>query len=158
MQKINLPSEYNIVSALAPATDAAGRTGSYISLKNAVRAWLVVHIAQGNAATVAVSLSKATAVAGTGATAVTEPLSLWVTQDVSATPQPAATTAAASFTTSAALATKQIVFEVDPGSLGATFDCVAPVTGASNAANVTAAHWIVLNQYAQAAPPSVRVD
>ena len=49
---INIPEDIKIVNLLAPAADAAGRTGAYVSLKNAIKAFIVVHLTQGNAATV----------------------------------------------------------------------------------------------------------
>jgi hypothetical protein len=60
-----------IVEGLPPAADAAGRAGDYVSLKDASRIFVVAHITQGNAATVALTLFQATAVAGTGEKAIT---------------------------------------------------------------------------------------
>jgi hypothetical protein len=97
-----LPQNYKIVSALNPATDAAGRTGAYVSLKNAIKATLVVHVTQGNAATIALSLSQATAVAGTGAKAVSATFPIWSNLDTATSDTLVARTAAASYTTDAA--------------------------------------------------------
>lgn len=154
----SLPANLPMEMALAPAADAAGRTGRYTSLKHALRAWVVFLINQGNAATIACSISKATTIAGAGATAVTESLRIWSNLDVATAGGLTARTAAASLTTDAATTQKVVVFEIDPGSLGETFDCIAPVTGASNVANITAAFVVVQHQYPQATPPSVRLD
>src|SRR5690606_16531105 len=81
MYPFNLPEQAVLVGTLAPASDAAGRTGNYISMKGLLRAFVVFHINQGNAATVKCSLSKATAVAGSGATAVTEDVRIWTSLD-----------------------------------------------------------------------------
>ena len=66
-----LPEQAQIVNLMNPATDAAGRTGSYVTLKNALKAFIIVTVQQGNAATILLSILQASAVAGTGAKAVT---------------------------------------------------------------------------------------
>jgi hypothetical protein len=156
-----LPQNYKIVSALNPATDAAGRTGAYVSLKNAIKATLVVHVTQGNAATIALSLSQATAVAGTGAKAVSATFPIWSNLDTATSDTLTARTAAASYTTDAAVKTKIVVFDLDPAQildLANSFDCVAPVTGASNAANITAAVWYLQGKNREEPMPSAVVD
>ena len=157
----SLPQNAKIVNALSPATDAAGRTGAYVSLKNYHKAFLVCQVLQGNAATVAVALSQATAVAGTGAKATTVVMPIWSNLDVSTNDTLVERTAAISYTTDAALKTKTVVIEVDPARLDVAggFDCVAPVTGASNVANLTSAMWILTPaRYAESTPPSAVVD
>jgi hypothetical protein len=155
---MTFPDRFGMTVALKPATDAAGRTGDYVRISEAHRAYLVVIINQGASNTVQVSLSKATAAAGSGATAVTETLRIWAAQDVETTNVLAAQTAAASFTTSATTTVKQIVFEINPGELGATYDFVAPVTGASSASNITAAYVITEPFVAFAGGDNLMVD
>lgn len=145
---------------LAPAADAAGRTSIYRSLKNALKAYVVVCINQGNAATVLLSLLQASAVAGTGSKAITA-TPIWANQDEAAADGDTAQTAAATFTTSAALKVKRIVFEIVPEQcmdLANGFDCIGISTGASNAANITEAHLVVIPAYQQASPPNSLVD
>lgn len=158
--KATIPENHTIVTALNPATDAAGRTSNYFSLKNATKAVFVVDVTQGNAATVAITLSQATTVAGGSAKALSAVQRIWATEDVSTTVVPAAATAAASYTTGAALATKKVLIEIDPATLDVAggFDCIAITTGASNVANLTAATLVLDNKYAQAAPLSPRVN
>ncbi len=55
---------------LAPATDAAGRTSSYFSLRGAHKATIMACLTQGNAATVTFTPLQASAVAGTGSKAI----------------------------------------------------------------------------------------
>jgi hypothetical protein len=141
----SLPQHNAVVEALNPATDAAGRTGKYVSFKNVVKGWLVCQVTQGNAATVALSLSQATAVAGTSAKATTAAVPIWSNLDTAASnAPPTARTAAASYTTDAGVKNKVVILEVDPAQvfdLANGFDCLAPVTGASNVANITSAVW-----------------
>jgi hypothetical protein len=157
----SLPQNAKIVNALTPATDAAGRTGAYVSLKNALKAYLVCQVAQGNAATVQVSINQATAVAGTGAKALANVVPVWANQNVATNDTLTRQANAVSFTTSAAVANKVVVFEVDPANLDVAggFDSVAPVTGASNVANLTAAYWILTPlRFAEDTPQSAVVD
>lgn len=130
-------AEYKFAAGLAPAADAAGRTGAaYFDLGLAHKVFVEFHINQGNAATIACSLSKADDAAGTGAAAVAELVQVHASLDL-ATLAVARVADAASLTTDAAVKTKIVVFEVDPAKIGKRF--IAPVTGASNVANITSA-------------------
>jgi hypothetical protein len=59
-------------------------------------------------------------------------------------------TDAANFTTDAGVKTKKVIFEIDPAKLDVAggFDCIRIVTGASNAANITAAQVFIVPSYA----------
>lgn len=150
-----------IVEAMTPATDAAGRTGDYISLKDAARVFIVFHVAQGNAATIALTIEQATAVAGTASKAITNVVPIWSNLDTSLTDTLVARTPAVSYTTDAALKNKVVVFQVDAASLDTNngFDCLTLKTGASNAANLTQAmYYLVGLRYPQATPPAAITD
>jgi hypothetical protein len=69
-------------------------------------------------------------------------------------------TAAASFTTSAAVKRKIVIFEIDPAALDVAngFDCVRAVTGASNAANITSALIVMESRYQGATTADAMVD
>jgi len=158
---ISLPEETPTFLALAPATDAAGRTSSFFSIKNAHRAFFVVQVTQGNAATIALTVTQASAVAGTGAKAIAGTHRIWAAQDVATLPVPAAVTAAASFTTSAALANKSVIIEIDPQvnlDVAGNFDCVAITTGASNVANITSASLVLVPRDARSSAINPRAD
>lgn len=155
-RQFSMPAQIPPVSLLSPAADAAGRTGSYRSLKNCLKAYVVVRVNQGNAATVLLSVLQATAVAGTGSKAVAA-MPAWLVANTTTTDALVAQVAAATFTTSAALADKIVVFEIVPEAcmdVANGFNCIAVQTGASNAANVTSAELFVLGSYAQATPPT----
>lgn len=155
-----LPEAAKIVNLLAPAADAAGRTSAYVSLKNYHKAYIVVHMTQGNAATVLLSPLQASAVAGTGSKAA--PTSrIWANLDTAASDTLARATDAATYTTDAGVKLKIVVFEIDPSALDLanSFDCVGISTGASNAANITAAvAYLVPSRYPGASLPSAVVD
>jgi hypothetical protein len=155
----SLPQQAQIVGVLNPATDAAGRTGAWFSLKNAAKAFIVVHITQGNAATILLSLLQASAVAGTGAKAVTG--KIWTALDTATTDVLAAQADATTFTTDAALKNKIVVFEVDPANLDLAnnFNTLTVSTGASNVANITeAVAYVVPARYSGTPMPSAIVD
>jgi hypothetical protein len=149
------PESATPITLLPPAADAAGRTGPYRSLKNAKKAYAVVQINQGNAATVALSFEQATAVAGTAAKAFDAVKRIWATEN-DGTAALARQANAAGYTTTAAQNPKVVVFEIDPTQLDVAngFDCIAITTGASNAANITAAVLFIDNKYAEAEPPT----
>lgn len=148
-----LTENMKIVNLLAPAADAAGRTGAYVSLKNAVKAWIVVHMTQGHAATVQLDPLQATAVAGTGSKALTNTTRIWSNLDTAASDTLVARTAAKTYTTDAGVKLKQVIFEIDPAAcmdIAGGFDCITVSTGASNAANITEAQLFILNKYSGA--------
>jgi hypothetical protein len=157
---INLPAEFKIINLLAPAADAAGRTGAWVSMKHAHKAWILCHINQGNAATILLTLQQATAVAGTGAKVLTNNVPIWVNQATATNDTLVLQTSAVNFTTSATTTLKQVIFEVDPATLDVAggFDCLTVLTGASNAANITAATAILQVRYLQGTPPSSVLD
>ena len=148
-----LAENMKIVNLLAPAADAAGRTGAYVSLKNAIKAWIVVNVTQGNAATIALDPLQATAVAGTGSKALTNNTRIWSNLDTAAGDTLVARTAAKTYTTDAGVKLKQVIFEIDPAAcmdIAGGFDCISVSTGASNAANITEAQLFILNKYSGA--------
>lgn len=158
--KMSLPQEFKIVEAMAPATDAAGRTSDYVSLKNVEKAWILIHVTQGNAATILLSPLQASAVAGTGEKVLTNAVPIWSNLDTAATDTLVERTDAVNYTTDAAVKNKQVIFEIDPRHLDVEggFDCVAFSTGASNVANITSAQFILQMRYQQATPPAAITD
>lgn len=156
----SLPEHTKLVNLLKPATDAAGRTGKYASLKHALKAWIIVNIEQGNAATILLSLLQASAVAGTGSKVLTSVVPIWANLDTDASDTALARTAAVNYTTDAGVKTKQVIFEIDPVKLDVAggFDCIGLSTGASNVANLTQAEFIAAIRYPSATPPSMIVD
>ena len=157
----NLTENMKVVNLLAPAADAGGRTSGYISLKNALKAWIVVHMTQGAANTVQLDALQATVVAGTDSKALTNNTRIWSNLDTAATDTLVARTAAKNYTTDAGVKLKQVIIEINPSEcmdVNAGFDCIAVSTGASAAANITEAQLFILNKYSQATPPSAKAD
>jgi hypothetical protein len=143
----SLPEEAQIVSLLAPAADAGGRTSGYVTLENGHKAFIVVHINQGNAATIALTPLQAQDDNGTGSKAISNACPVFYDENTGSSDTLTRTTGT-SYTTGSGTNTKIVVFELDPDNVldvngdGFTtnpFTHVAIQTGASNAANITEA-------------------
>lgn len=158
-RQFSLPYQMPPDTLLAAATDAAGRTGAYVSLRNCLKAWIVAKVNQGNAAQVTFSVLQAKDSAGGSSKAIaTAPI--WANQDTAAADGNAVQTAGATFQTSAALKDKRVIFELTPDQvldIANGFNHVALQTSASNAGNITSAELFVLPSYQGAAPPTDRV-
>jgi hypothetical protein len=159
MSEPNFPQSFPLYDLLPPAADAAGRSSAFVSLKNFVKAWIVVFINQGNAATVALTPNQATTVAGAGAKVIAN-ARIWTKLD-QASADFAAAAEAANFTTDAATKEKLVIFEIDMPKVmdvDGGFDCIRITTGASNAANITSALLIGQPRHAGATIPSPLID
>jgi hypothetical protein len=155
-RQFSMPYQIPPVILLPAAADAAGRTGSYRDLRNALKAYVVVEVNQGNAATVALTLLQGQDVTGTGSKAVGV-TPIWLVTDTSVSDALIAQAAAAGFTTSATLKDKLVVFEIEPEAcldLANNFKTIAVQTGASNAANITSAKLFVLQAIQGASAPT----
>lgn len=158
--RIMLPEVFKIVEAMPNATDAAGRTGDWVSLKNALMAWVVLYVTQAHAATIAITINQASAVAGTGSKPVTVNGPIWSNLDTAASDTLVRRADAVAQTTDAGIKNKMVVFQIDPATLDVAggFDCIAVITGASNAANITGAMYFVQSAYQQTTPPAAITD
>lgn len=147
------------IGLLAPAADAAGRTGTYKSLRNCSgKVALVCRVNQGNAAQVTFTPLQAKDSSGTGSKAIPS-VPIFYNADTTASDTLVAQTAAASFQAGTALKDQFVVFEFDPAELDMAngFNHIAIQTSASNAANITEAFMEYLGRFQQAAPPASEV-
>lgn len=159
-RQFSLPQIIPPVELLNPAADAGGRTSGYVSLKNVDKAWIICHITQGNAATIALTPLQATDVSGTSSKVITA-TQIWTDLDEAASDLLTKQTNAANYTTDAGVKHKVVIFEISPQDcmdMANNFDCIAIQTGASNAANITEAMIYGLMRYQQAQPPSMLVN
>lgn len=147
------------IGLLAPAADAAGRTGTYKSLRNCSgKVALVCRVNQGNAAQVTFTPLQAQDSSGTGSKAIPS-VPIFFNADTTVSDTLVAQTAAASFQTTTTTKDKFVVFEFDPAELDMAngFNHIAIQTSASNAANITEAFMEYLGRYQQVAPPASEV-
>ena len=155
-RNFSMPYQIPPVALLAPAADAAGRTSPYRTLKNAIKAYIVCHINQGNAAQVTLTPLQAKDVSGTGSKAINaEPIFL---NDATAVSDALVQQlAAANFQTDATLADKFVVFEITPDvalDIANGFRTIGVSTSASNAANITEVTLFVLEGMQGASAPT----
>jgi hypothetical protein len=155
-RQFSLPYQIPPVALLAPAADSAGRTSSYRDLTNALKAYVICHVNQGNAAQVTLSVLQAQDVTGTASKAIGV-MPIWLTAATATSDALAVQTAAATFQTSTTVADKIVVFEITPEAcldMVNGFRTIAVQTSSSNAANITEAELFVLGSYQGASAPS----
>jgi len=155
-RQISMPYQFPPIALLAPAADSAGRTGSYRSLRNAIKAWIVYHINQGNAATVELTPQQAQDSSGTNAKAINA-VPIWTNLNTSSSDALTAQAGAASYATDAGVHDKLIIFEILPEAaldLVNGFNHITAQTGASNAANITEAGLIIWEGQQGASAPT----
>lgn len=145
----SIPEGVIPVSGLAPQVGgAAAVTGDYISLKNAVKAWILIHYVQGDATDITWHVNRATAVAPTGATALANAVPIYSNLACATSNTMVKRTAAVNYASGTGQATKLIVFEIDPASLGSTYDCVAGAsTTAIAATSAVSMTYLILPRY-----------
>jgi len=155
----SLPQNCKIVTAINPSAGAAV-TGDYVCLKNAHKCWVVIQSSGGNATAATFGINEATAVAPTGAVPSTALFPNWINNSTAVTDTLVRNADAATVTTDGLATPKLIIIEVDPALLTVAtgFDCIAVTEGASNAANITSAVYIIAERYEQATPPSAILD
>lgn len=157
----SLAQQLKIVDATAgPVTSNGGVTGDYVSLKNALKAWIVVQLTQAVGHATAITVKQATAVAGTGVKDGPT-CQIWANEDTAASDALVRKTAAAAYTVANDVKKKLVVIEVDPAALDVAggFDCLGlAVADSSQATNFVAATYWILPRYAQESIPAAITD
>jgi hypothetical protein len=155
---VSLPTRFKIVTAFAPKTTNAALTSQAVTLKNALKAWLVLNFTNAVGFASVPTIRQATDIAiGTNAAGPT--CRIWLNEDVAATDTLVAQTAAASQATDANSKNKLVVFEIDPASLTDGYDVVyCTIATSSQATNFVAGEWVIQTNFAQATPPSAILD
>lgn len=162
-RNFRLWEQAQVISLLKPSADSAGRTSAYVSLSNAHKAYIVVYVNQGNAATILLSPLQSSGIAGSDSKALTAAAPIAVNLDTDTTPSDIMTiaTAATTYTTDAGTKSKIVIFEIDPiesMDINNKFNHIAVSTGASNASNITSALLILTPlRFAQQNPPTANV-
>lgn len=158
---ITIPQQMKVVEGAPLATDAGGRAGKVVSLKNAGKVTVIVQITQGNAAVVPLTLMQAQDVAGTNGKALANTVPIWSNLDTAAGDTLVRRADGVAYTTDAGVKNKQVIFDVDASQLDVNngFDCFYVSTGASNVGNLTSILYLLHGiRYQQATPPSALVD
>lgn len=157
---LNLPQDFKLVDATAgPVTSNGGVTSDYVSVKNAVKAWIVLQMTQAVGHATAVTVRRATAADGTGVTTLANNVVVWANEDTAASDTLARGTDAKAYTVAADVKKKMIVFEIDPASLGDTYDVINfTVADSSQATNFVSGVFVLQERFAQATPPAAITD
>ena len=154
-----LPENFKVVQLASPETTNTGKTSDYISLKNCHRCTIIVDLTQAVGHATQISINKATAVAPAGATAITAVVPVWSNEDCGASDTLVKQTSAVNYTVAADVKDKQIIFQIDPTTLGDTYDVIGVVCAdssqGSNFWNVTA---LLETRYPQGTPPAAITD
>jgi hypothetical protein len=163
-RQFSMPYMIPPVCLLAPAADSAGRTSPYRDMRNALKAWIVVHVNQGSATPPLLSVLQGQGVAGTNPIAVGA-MPIFLCAATATSDALVQQTSAATFTPSATEADKIVVFEITPemcmtlsSTAGAVpYSAIAVSTGASSASNITEATLYILQSIQGASAPSTYV-
>lgn len=154
-----LPQDYKITQAINPQVGAAGAvTSDTISLKHVKRLWIIVDITDANGDALLLTPQRCTNVAAAGADVLVNDVQIWSNDDTALTDTLVAQVDALNFTTANTATNKQVVFQIDPASLGGAFDCINLLTGAVNANTTISAVFVAEIRYPQATPPSIILD
>lgn len=158
MANISLPTRFKIVQAFAPKTTNAALTSQVITAKNAIKVWLVLNFTNAVGFASVPTIKQATDIAA-GTNAAGPTCRVWANEDTAATDTLVAQTAGASYTMSADVKNKMVVFEIDPAALTDTYDCVyCTIATSSQATNFVAGEWVIQTNFQQATPPTAILD
>jgi len=152
-----LPESYKIVQGYVGQGTTALVSADCVSLKNALKCWIVVNLDTTASSACALVPMRATDVAKTGGAVLTSVCEIWANVNTAATDTLVRATAAVNYTTIADAYYKQIIFEVDPASLGA-YDCLYITIGALAATEALCVEYIIETRYPQATPPAAITD
>jgi hypothetical protein len=155
------PESYKNVMLLKPQVDAS-LTSDYVSLKNANgQAWILVTMAQANAAQCTITLGQASDVSGTGAKALSGNAEIWYNADLATADTLTRGTAAKLYQFSATLKNKKVWFQLDLSNcldLANSFDCVYCTSSGSNAANLLSVELFFESKYQEDVLPAAITD
>ena len=158
--KIEIPEQLFPVLATPPITTSSAVVGDYISMKNAHTVYITVVFTNAAAFANVLTLTQATAVAGTSAKAIANVVPIWSNEDIATSDTLVKQTSAVNYTLTADIKNKIVIFKVDAEKLdGAnSFDCITvAVDASSEATNFMAMTYHIVPRYGTA-PPSFITD
>ena len=121
---LQIPEGLFPISMTKPVTTDGGFSTDAVSLKNAVMAWIVVHLNQAGAAATTIVPMRTTAVDTTGAV-LTNVVPIWYGVVTTATNAIARQTDAVNYTMGGSVTgNTYLIFQIDPANLGSTYDCI----------------------------------
>lgn len=155
---IHLTQQFKIVQGYCGQGTTALVTTDVVSLKNAVMAWIVVNLDTTASSACALIPYQDVSVAGAAGVVLANAVHIWVNTNVAASDTLVAATDAVNYTTAADASYKQVIFQIDPSSLTAGYDCIYITLGALAATEAMCVEFFIQERYPQATPPSAIVD
>jgi len=155
---ISLPEKYKIVQLYCGQGTTALVTSDVVSLKNAQMCWIVVNFdctASSNPATI---VYQDVSVAGAAGVGLVNTVPIWSNLNTAATDTLVRRTDALNYTPGASAYYKQVIFEIDPASLTAGYDCIYVTVGALAATEALSVEAFLETRYPQATPPAAITD
>lgn len=144
---LQIPEGCFLVDGYAPRVGgAAAVTGDYISLKNADMAWVVFHYFQADANAITFSVLRSTVVAS-GGVALANAVPIWSNLDCATSNTLVRQTDAISYAAGAGPASKLVIFQIDPASLGGAYDTICGYSTAIAALQYLSILYIVKPKY-----------
>ena len=135
---LQIPEGIFVVNGLTPTVGpTTALLADYISLKNAQMCWVVVQYHQGDADNQTFTMYRSELVAS-GAAVLTNVVPIWSNLDCATSNAMVRRTDAINYAGGTGTTHKLIVFQIDPASLGTTYDCITVGT----AGNVQATSWM----------------
>ncbi|KKW45008.1 MAG: hypothetical protein UY96_C0034G0007 [Parcubacteria group bacterium GW2011_GWB1_56_8] len=157
-----IPEGCKPVQLAHPQTSNGGFDSDWISLKNAIKAFIVVEMNQAVGHATKLTVNQATVVAGSDTKVLTNTTRIWANEDVAASDALVRKTAAKDYTVTNDIKKKQVVFEINPADcldVANAFDCVGVnVADSSQATDFVSITAFLMMKYAEATPPSAIVD
>jgi len=148
----SLSEQFKVVQLANPKTTNGGFTSDYISLKGALKAFLLCEMTQAVGHATQLSPYQATVVAGTDGKVLTAVTPIWSNEDTGTDDDLAPQTAAKNYSVTNDIANKTVIFEIDPAvcmDLANSFDCLAVVVAdSSQATNFCSITAILVPRYA----------
>jgi hypothetical protein len=126
---------------------AAAVTGDYISLKNAQMAWVIFQYRQADGNAITFSVLRSTVVAS-GGVALADAVPIWSNLDTATSDTLVRRTDAVSYAAGTGATNKLIVFQIDPATLGSTYDTICGYATAVAAAQYVSMLYVVLPKFA----------
>ena len=156
MSSIFLPEKFKIVNGSPVATTNGGITCDFVSLKNVNMAWILIEALQAGSDATVLNPQRATdPVTPTGNVAIAHAANWWKNADVATTDTLVAQTAATTMALTAGVTNQQVLIQIDPAQLGATYDAMGlVVTTSGDGTNFMTVTYFLEMRYAAATPPT----
>lgn len=147
---MTLIEKYKIIQAFEPKATNTAITSSYVDLKNANTAIVIVNLTQAVAYETEISIYQAQDSKGTGAKPLENNIPIWSNEDVALGDSAARQEDGVNYTVEKTAKNKQIIFSVDPAKLDVNngFRYLGLKIGASaQATNFASAEFILESKY-----------